>query len=424
MHGLLSGSPADLATLLAANRTQDDVDQGRLYKTLDEGRLWVPATTGVSATHREIITDISPLMLTALGMLAAYFGMSVSDSIRTGSSTTAITSTEMFRRNLSWQAAATETLFFNGLPFRSSGTLDTTNMPAAGIGYTPVAGGNGSAVATGGSAGTTLSTLTNGFEMGIGFAGTAGGAGGTAAGTQGAAPTSTLFANGGAGGAGNAGGAGSGGAGGAARAGGANTGASTRTWGAPPIDILTTGMAAATGAPATAYGGYGGAGGGGGGGDGTAGGGGGGGGAGCPVGYVAARKLILNGQSTALFRMKGSKGGNGGSATAGNRGGGAGGGGGGGGLFFGIFGEIIGSATNFIDVSGGDAGDGGDGFGTGGGGQGGAGGWAGYALLWELKSGTFKFVRGTGASTAAQTNPSGVTHGTHGLGEAGLLSWP
>lgn len=420
MHGLLYDTAATAAALAAKTVLAAGVTQRHVFEQSDTGQLWIPKTSGVAASFKELLTDESPTFLTAFGaIMTSYFGCSTTDLVSSVAGPTPI-SAPLAYRNLSWASGNGNLFTFGGFEVRIAGTLDTTNMPIAGMGYTPGAGGNGATAGTAGTAGTTAAPV-NGWKIGSATAGSLGGAGGTAAGAQGAAPSALVYGGGGSGGAGNGGGAGSGGAGGNLRAGAATSIAPDFL--APPADTLWGWVDSSTGNIRFVQGGAGGAGGGGGGGDGTAGGGGGGGGAGCIVGLVYCRKLILGaGTPVGAFRFKGSAGGNGGSAVGGNRGGGAGGGGGGGGLFMIVAGEIIGSATNFIDVSGGNGGSGGAGFGTGVGGAGGSGGNGGTAYIFELKSGTRKKITGTGGTAGGAA--SGNTGGTFGAGETTQLSWP
>lgn len=115
------------------------------------------------------------------------------------------------------------------------------------------------------------------------------------------------------------------------------------------------------------------------------------------------------------IQNNGFNGGNGFTPTVGNCGGGGGAGGNGGGIVMIFFNKLLGStATNLIQVDGGNGGNGGNGVGTGLGGDGGGGGGAGSVFYQNLQTGAYYSVLpGDGTASVAG---SGITGGTGAAG--------
>lgn len=270
-----------------------------------------------------------------------------------------------------------------------------------------IAGGTnpGTGAGAGGAARAFGRYFASGVAGGGGAAGTttAGGSAGTTA-SAGCGPN-TRSTNGGRGGSGGTGSAGAAGISGDA----ANP--SIVSWPSYPlVNPFVIVNAAAGGVYLSS--GHAGRGGGAGGGNGTnagLGGGGGGSGAGCV--YIACNTLDISGASASAIQAIGGLGGSSSNSVTAGQGGGGGAGGGGGGLVVIAYKELIGSATDLIDVSGGDGGNGGNGGGSGGlNGTGGYGGAGGRVVLINLTTGVITTSNSTAAPAApTQTGTAGVS---------------
>lgn len=323
----------------------DDADASTVRGTIGA------ETSGAAATAQAAaIAASDPVGTSATWQDWVIFGDGSDSDVTLSAGTTTLTR-DMYYNNLTLSGTAVFNLA--GWKVHVLGNLDITAAAAGAFIRGGNAGGNASG-ATAGALGASSSTKT----VGTGSSGTVGATGGTGVGAQAAAAASASPGMGGDAGNTGTGGTGSAGAGGTGRTGTAVTTALQIR--RPTPDPMVGGS--------LPVGGNGGTGGNAGAGDTTnSGGGGGGGGEGGNPIYVFARTITRGaGTGVGVFKSVGNAGGNGGTATLGNCGGGSAGSGGGGGFVFLIYRTLAGStATQAIDVSGGNAGTPGSGVGTG-----------------------------------------------------------
>lgn len=382
------------------------------YGTYSGGTLtrdFVLATSDDPATStkfdfdtEEVLVSIDTDTVDQELLAAGLYGDGSSGDVTISSGTTTLTA-PLFARTLT--ISGTGQLEPRGYPVYAH-VLDLRNAPEKAIYAGGNAGGN-TATTTGGTVG---SVPTAGLWS-TGRAGTAGRDGGTGNGSVGTTPTGGTSLGGSSTG-GAAGGAGDVTSGGAAGS-------------APSFTQYFIGRLSHTGrVSTTAIGcGAGGTGGSSGGGKSPdSGGGGGGGGASGGVLAIYARIILLDGADPGAIWAKGGGGGNSTRAGVLGTGGGAGGGGGGGGFVYIVTDAFVGSATDVVNVKGGDGGDGGPGSASSHAGAGGSGGNGGVLTYFSAAQGVRTEVGGAG-STGAPTLLNGPG-GAGGAGGSGIWSLP
>jgi hypothetical protein len=365
-----------------------NLPQGAAPTTPNNGDLW---TTSSGLFVRVAGATVGPLAAAGAGSggaAAVFFGDGSDGNVTVNGATTL--TRDMYYANLTIAAGAA--LNTAGFRIFVAGTLDLTAAPAGGIQCNGGAGGAAASTSsggTGGAVGASTGSVTQGSDAGD--SGNAGATGnGAAGGNQGA-----THSNGGGVAASGAGGAGASGSGGTA-----GPAASTTPYGLAPGPWPLLPQASIT--SANSYFGWNngglqprdshkGATGGSGGGDGTNRGGACGGGGGAAGSFAIFANIVNRGAGTAAaaIQSRGGSAGAGFAPTTGNCGGAGGSSGAGGGWIVVFFGTLAGAtATNCIDVTGGNGSAGTSGVGTGSGGDGGGSGQSGKVHLVNLSNGT------------------------------------